>query len=353
MGYFLYKFSAASACSSGFFQITRHAMFSSLTRPRSMLYCILGSAVFTVFAYLSIFAVSPAMGLEGKMSNDSKKVVRKALGAGRWFPKNSKKLKSMVDGYIENAVVEKAEGRIVGGIAPHAGYIYSGKAAGYTFRAIKENVLAGYRPETVVVLGIRHRGGFTGVALMDGDAIETPLGQTILDKKAGRMMAAQSQRIFFDYRPHVDEHSAENLIPFVQSSLPGVEMVVGLIGDHDPKTLKALVSVLCELAKEKKIMVLASSDMLHDPDYNLVTRTDKKTLEKVKVMDYAAINRDWKVSRQLFCGIGPVLAVMRFAELQGCRKGTVLHYRNSGDDFPESRGRWVVGYSSVVFVTPE
>jgi len=350
MEYFLCKFSAASACSNGFFQITRHAMLSSPVRYRSILHCILA---FLALACLSIFAVSPAMGLEGKISNDSKKVIRKAFGAGRWFPNNSKELKSMIGGYLENAVVEKTEGRIIGAIAPHAGYIYSGKVAGYAFRAIRENIQAGYRPETVVVLGFSHRGRFPGVALLDGDRMQTPLGQAVLDKSSGRIMVDQSQRIFFDHRPHAGEHSAENLIPFVQSVMPGTKMVIGLMGDHDSRTLKALVSALCRLAKTKKIIVLASSDMLHDPDYNRVTRTDKKTLERVRALNYTAIDRGWKASRQLFCGIGPVLVVMRFAEMQGCRKGTVLHYRNSGDDFPESRGKWVVGYSSVIFVTPE
>lgn len=287
------------------------------------------------------------------MNDAPKEVVRKAFGAGRWFPENATVLKKMVNGYIEDALVEKTDGRIVAAIAPHAGYIYSGRVAGYTFRAIKENILVGYRPETVVVLGFSHRGAFPGVAIMDGDRIETPLGQMTLDNEAGRILSARSRRIFFSYKPHRGEHSAENLIPFLQLALPDAKVVIVLMGNHDPKTLKDLVSALNVLAKEKRILVLASSDMLHDPDYHRVTRTDKKTLERVNALDYASINRDWKPSKQLFCGIGPVLAVMQFAELQGCRKGTVLHYRNSGDDHPESRGRWVVGYSSVVFVAPQ
>jgi len=298
------------------------------------------------------FSIFSWAGEGGEIGKGSERVVRRAFGAGRWFPGDGNELKSMVDGYMENARVDKVRGRIVGAIAPHAGYIYSGKVAGYTFRAIKDNAAKWGRPEVVVVLGLSHRGGFQGVAIMDGGAIKTPLGEALLDKEAAEILAAKSPRIYFDYRPHVGEHSAENEIPFVQRALPETKLIIGLIGGHDPRTLDDLVRGLDALSKKKKILVLASSDMLHDPNYDLVTKTDRNTLEMVRSMDYAGIRKDWDYSRQILCGIGPVVAVMRFAELEGCKQGTVLQYRNSGDDFPESRGRWVVGYGSAVFAAP-
>lgn len=290
---------------------------------------------------------------EPVMSKGSEPIVRSALGAGRWFPGNREELKTLVDRYMEDARVDKVNGRIVGAIAPHAGYVYSGKVAGYTFRAIRDDANTWGPPDTVVVLGIRHRGGFQGVALMDGDVLRTPLGDTVIDKGGAAVMASISPRIYFDYSAHAGEHSAENEVPFIQAALPGTPIIVGLVGDHDPRTLDDLVAALDALSKKKKILVVASSDMLHDPDYSLVTRTDKESLEMVKAMDYTGIQKDWGYSRQTFCGVGPVVAVMRFAKLKGCEKGTVLYYRNSGDDFPESRGRWVVGYGSAVFAVPK
>jgi len=337
-------------CLHDFSRIRWNAIIVNLIWKKNGIYWVL---VFTASVYLILLFLSPVLALEGKMNNNSKEIVREVFGAGRWFPKDRVALKTMVNGYIDEAVVEKSQGLIISAIAPHAGYVYSGKVAGYTFRAIKENIQMGFHPETVVVLGISHRGGFPGVALMDGDSIKTPLGNVVLDKNAGQLLTTKSQRIFFDYHPHRGEHSAENLIPFVQTAMPGIKAVIGIIGDHDSKTIKDLVLSLCDLAKEKPIMVLASSDMLHDPDYTRVTRTDKQTLEIVKAMDCDKLGKEWKMSKQLFCGIGPVLVAMQFAEQQGCRKGSILYYRNSGDDFPESRGNWVVGYSSVIFVTPE
>ena len=323
-------------------------MFFSIRKGACALLILL-----TAFLCVPCFSMFAWAGEGGKMSKGSERLVRKAFGAGRWFPGDGKELKSMVDGYVEDARVDKVQGRIVGAIAPHAGYVYSGKVAGYTFRAIKDNAANWGRPEVVVVLGFSHRGGFRGVALMDGDTIKTPLGEALLDKEAAEILVAKSPRIYFDYRPHVGEHSAENEIPFVQAVLPEAKLIIGLIGDHDPRTLDDLVRALDTLSKKKKILVIASTDMLHDPNYDLVTKTDRGTLEKVRSMDYVGIRKGWDYSRQILCGMGPVVAVMRFAELKGCKQGRVLQYRNSGDDFPESRGRWVVGYGSAVFAVPE
>ena len=103
------------------------------------------------------------------------------------------------------------------------------------------------------------------------------------------------------------------------------------------------------LAADREVLVVASTDMLHDEDYDLVSDTDRVTLEKVESMDMDGIISSWDYSRQVFCGVGPVIAVMRFSRSRGCGKGSVMCYRNSGDDFPESRGSWVVGYGSAVF----
>jgi len=131
--------------------------------------------------------------------------------------------------------------------------------------------------------------------------------------------------------------------------LPDTKMVVALMGDHEPETLDALVGALDALSGKKRLLVVASTDMLHDPSYDLVTKTDEKTLEKLQAMDCEGLEKTWGYDKQILCGIGPVLAVMKFAMGKGCKKGSVLYYRNSGDDFPEGRGRWVVGYGSAVF----
>jgi AmmeMemoRadiSam system protein B len=276
-------------------------------------------------------------------------VTRQAVGSGRWFPGDKSELSRMVSGYIDDAGDSGVSGTIFSALSPHAGFVYSGKVAGHTFRALKDAAARGKGPDTVVIAGFGHSQGFPGVALMDGDSVETPLGETPIDKEANRLLASSSDAIQEDYRPHYGEHSAENQIPFVQSALPDAKLVVAIMGDHDLSTVDAFVAALKRLSEEKRVLLVASTDLLHDPDYEKVTRTDKSTLENITQMKDRELVGSWSGRNQVCCGIMPVITAMRFAAAMGCRKGRLLHYRNSGDDFPESRGEWVVGYGAVVF----
>ncbi len=274
--------------------------------------------------------------------------VQTAVGSGRWFPADRLKLERMVTGFIENAE-SSTTGRVVAALAPHAGYVYSGPVSGYTFRAIRDGATGDQRPDTVVVLGFCHGPSFRGVALMDADTIETPLGACKLDTGAATNLVGSSPRIRFDNRPHQGEHSAENQIPFLQVALPGTPLVVALIGDHDSQTMDELTRALVALSKEKHLLVIASTDMLHDPDYDKVTRTDRTTLRQLERMDIGGLTGAWSYEHQVLCGIAPVLTVLKYARAMGCSEGAVLKYGNSGDDHPDSRGSWVVGYGAVIY----
>ena len=196
--------------------------------------------------------------------------VRTALGAGRWFPADRRELSDMIGRFVDAAEVPALTGRMVAVIAPHAGYEYSGQVAGYAYRAIRDDAARHGPPDTAVILGFGHRAAFRGVALMDGTALATPLGLTPLDTEAAAQMTAADPRITLDYRPHVGEHSAENQAPFVQAVLPGTALVLALMAQPDPALAEMLAAVLGRLAARKKVLVVASSDMLHDPDYDRV-----------------------------------------------------------------------------------
>jgi len=283
------------------------------------------------------------------MDPQAQQRVHVTQGNGRWFPSDPTGLRRQIDGFINAAHGVTLSGPIVAAIAPHAGYVYSGPVAGHTFRAIRDSARAGHTPDTVVVLGFSHRGSAPGVALLDADLIRSPLGTVPVDRNATTHMAEGRDRLFLDSAPHRGEHSAENEIPFVQVALPDTPLVVGIIGDHDPRTLKQLGEALKALAATRSILVVASTDLLHDADYDKVTRTDKGTLKHIAALDGPALAGSWDYRHQVCCGIGPVLAAMAYAREHGCKKGILLHYRNSGDDHPESRGQWVVGYGAVVF----
>jgi hypothetical protein len=67
-------------------------------------------------------------------------------------------------------------------IMPHAGYIYSGLTASHA-----SLVLSGSRFSKVILIGPDHRIGFTGCAISDSVAYETPLGPVRLHNDVSKL----------------------------------------------------------------------------------------------------------------------------------------------------------------------
>lgn len=271
-------------------------------------------------------------------------------GDGRWFPADGDDLRATVETFITSADASAGDGAaLAAGIAPHAGYAYSGGVAGHTYAALRESVRQGNGPELVVVLGFSHRVPFEGVAWLDADAIRTPLGDLAVDRPFIDQVRDRLPGTFLDNRLHAGEHSAENQLPFLQVAAPGVPMAVGLIGGHRAGQPEALARALHAVAAGRRLFVLASTDLLHDPDYERVRESDAHTLRMMERLDSEGLNKAWSYETQVCCGIGPVLAALEMARLAGCRQGRRLFTCNSGDIDPAGRGQWVVGYGAMVF----
>ncbi len=275
--------------------------------------------------------------------------VYEASGAGRWFPADAVELQEKVEGFIEQADVPSRPGRIMGGITPHAGYDWSGAVAGHTFRALQDQARDGRCPDAVVVLGFSHRSRVAGASVLDADAVQTPLGQAPLAVSLARQLVDASPHIHFDSGGHHDEHSVENAIPFLQVALPGVPIVPILLEQPDSPGLMAMTEALRTDCGDGRIALIASTDLLHDADYDRVCVSDRDTLERMIALDLEGLQDAWSPMHQVCCGIGPVSVLMQTALSCGVGCGHALAYRNSGDLDPASRGQWVVGYGSVVF----
>ena len=86
--------------------------------------------------------------------------IRQPAVAGMFYPADRATLAADVDAMLsgaaraqQNSIVPKAI------IVPHAGYVYSGKVAGYTFRALRDNAAAAGAPQLVVILGFSQSRG--------------------------------------------------------------------------------------------------------------------------------------------------------------------------------------------------
>src|SRR5437667_11083017 len=106
--------------------------------------------------------------------------IRPPAVAGRFYPGNPQRLRDELARLIAD-VPGYAGGRVEALIAPHAGYIYSGKVAATAFAAVREIAATITR---VVVIGPAHYVALRRIAVATVDAFGTPLGRVALDRDA-------------------------------------------------------------------------------------------------------------------------------------------------------------------------
>jgi len=275
--------------------------------------------------------------------------VREPVAAGSFYPAEASTLRSTVEEFISQAQVARERGELIALIVPHAGYEYSGKVAACAYRQIE-----GRTYDTVVIVGPSHRVPFRGAALSGAGAWRTPLGQVPIDADAERAIAAADSRAQALPEAHEVEHSVEVQVPFLQCSLKGFALVPVTMVDFSRTNCEALASALASIARRKKVLLVASSDMSHYPDYADAVRVDKATLRAIETLDAQAVEK--AAAREMsegtanlatvLCGEGPVKTILMAARKLGANRVRVLRYANSGDAPGGDRSR-VVGYCAV------
>jgi AmmeMemoRadiSam system protein B len=228
-----------------------------------------------------------------------------------------------------------ARREILGGIAPHAGYMYSGMVAAHTYARIVED---GF-PKTFVIIGPNHTGRGSGIAIATEDW-QTPLGVAKIDRDLAK--AISRDLVDSDDEAHRFEHSVEVQLPFLQYFSDTIQFVPVCMGFQDLESAVSVGQTIAKAISGKDVVVIASTDMSHYVSPMLAKKKDGMALEEIKRMDTKALYdvvRDENIS---MCGYGPVIATMT-----ACSggKATVLKYANSGDVHPMAQ---VVGYASVV-----
>ena len=289
-------------------------------------------------------------------------MVRYPAVAGSFYP-SDEELVLMLEKFLGDLGEEGSERRVTAGVAPHAGYIFSGYTASRTYKAIFEDGL----PETFVILGPNHTGLGSPIAVYPSGEWLTPLGEIEVDSEMAREIAKLSGIADLDELAHKYEHSIEVQVPFIQylAEVAGkkVRIVPITLGIQDEEVSKALGKAIFEASRElgRDVVVIASTDFMHyGVAYGYVpfrARADELP-HRIKEWDFRIIRRilDFDV-RGMFseigemnhtmCGPGAVGTAIVYSRLAGALEAELLHYTTS---YEVSRSTdAIVGYASIVF----
>ncbi len=275
---------------------------------------------------------------------------RTAAVAGSFYPSDPAQLAAFIDSALGKAGVPQSEGSVIGLVAPHAGYPFSGEVAAYSYAMVK-----GKHFKRVVIIGPTHVEpiGFTSV--YDGDSYATPLGKVEVDREFARKLANSDPSIRLSSAGHAihkeqSEHALEVQLPFLQRALSGDFKIVPVVmGDQSYEASRALGMALEKLLrKDNDTLLVASSDLSHYNKYDDAVKKDQRLLSGITQNDFLTVSRNLEMGVWEACGGAPIIAVMIAAQHLGGSTPQLLKYANSGD-VTGDKSR-VVGYAAIAIV---
>ena len=270
-------------------------------------------------------------------------MIRKAAVAGSWYPGTAAALAAAVDRHLAGATRDVG-GDLVALIAPHAGLMYSGPVAAHAY-----HLLRGRTFDVAVLVGPSHFVGFEGVAVHPPGGFETPYGVTPIDADCAARLRKTSTMIVDHPHAHVREHSLEMQLPFLQRLAPDVPIVPLVMGYQKAETARALGDALSDALRDRKALLIASTDLSHYHDAATAEHLDRIVIDRVAAFDADGLQRALDARPEHACGGGPTVAVMRAARQLGARDAVVLDYADSGDVSGDKSA--VVGYLAAALGT--
>ncbi len=296
---------------------------------------------------------SPPAAVETKKVEPPKEMpgpVRRPAVAGQFYPSDPAELAKAVDSYLDNVSQEETRGRIIALVAPHAGYVYSAQVAAFSYSQIK-----GKKFDTVVLIGLGHRGSRGMVSLYPAGCYETPLGKVPVNGELAAKIMMDNQDLI-KYHEWVDapEHCLEVQLPFLQRVLKDFRIVPILITDCSLAECEKVAKAVADACRGENVLLVASSDLSHYPAYPDAVRVDKAVMQswvsldpaKILATDKALMDEGINNLACAACGRDAVITTIMAAKRLGANAVRLLKYANSGDVSGE-RSR-VVGYGAAV-----
>ena len=287
--------------------------------------------------------------------------VRPPVRAGSFYESSPSSCRQHATRLIESASLPAdLPADICGGLVPHAGWVFSGRLAAMTLRALGGRGA----PPALVLLGADHFGTVRQGEVYAAGAWRTPLGEAAVDEELAAALLAAGDCLHDNPDAHGMEHSIEVQIPLVQALWPEARIVPVAVPPTDlaveiGRTIGATLTQCCPAAR-----VVGSTDLTHHGGHfgnpggrgpegvAWSVANDRRMLDLIEAMDAEAVVGEARAHANA-CGAGAIAATVAACREMGATRGICLEYTNSYEVVhqmhPDDPDDTTVGYASVVF----
>ena len=249
-------------------------------------------------------------------------MIRQPAVAGKFYTDDPDQLREELA-----SLIPPGEGaRVLGLVAPHAGYLYSGKVAGLAYGAVRV-------PEAVLLLGPNHTGVGAPAALAPSGEWLTPLGPVPVNSRLSKLILKHAPSVCEDPSAHHFEHSIEVQLPFLQYRNPRVCIAALCLSLPDFDSISVLGAALARAITEygDEVLIVASSDMNHYESARVAKEKDDLALAELAKLDPEALFRVCRDCRITMCGVIPAAVMLVAAKLLGATTSRLISYTTSGE----------------------
>lgn len=302
-----------------------------------------------------------AMSLShGDPATDPSGNVRRPVAAGTFYPADPRQCVAMAASFLSYNQVVAAERKWIGGLVPHAGWVYSGALAGQTIATLAAATPA----DVVVVFGAIHaRVDLQQAALDSYQRWLLPGGNAQIADDVRARLVEQRDSFIVEDRLHVREHAVEVEVPLIQVAYPNALVLpVEVPAVHEAAEIGRRTARTLAAANLRAIF-LASSDLTHyGPDYEFepagsglpgmqwAKSNDQPLLELVERLEEERIVGEVQ-QRHNACGAGAIAAMLAACKEMGASRASILRHAYSYETRPTAATqslRNAVGYASAV-----
>ena len=264
--------------------------------------------------------------------------IREPAVSGQFYPSSPEELKAMIRGMVDEKVSKED---VIGYYAPHAGYVYSGPVVGATVSRVKFK-------DTVVIMGPSHTGIGAPFSILTEGTWRTPLGDVEIDIELAKAILANSSNLKEDRIAHLQEHSIEVQIPFIQYFRPDIKIVPILLSRANAGVFRNIGMAIAKAIKDsgKAVVIVASGDMNHYESQKITHTKDRQAIESILKLEAGELLervRDFNIS---MCGYGTAACLIYAAREFGLVRTEMVKYQTSGDITHDYSA--VVGYAGIL-----
>ncbi|HEY3304876.1 MAG TPA: AmmeMemoRadiSam system protein B, partial [Candidatus Binatia bacterium] len=260
--------------------------------------------------------------------------VRSAAVAGSFYPAEAGELRRVLEEcFVASPLGPKGDRSpvpsLLGGMVPHAGYVYSGPCAAHLYSRLEKDI------RLLILLGVNHRGRGASAALSPAESWETPLGRADVDRDLSAQLKTHVDFLAEDGEAHREEHSIEVQLPFLQSVLGEFAFLpvsLSYLTLEECRRLGEAIARLYEAHRVsgEKLLLLASSDLNHYKSPKETERLDRMALEKVLALDPAGLLETVEDNDISMCGVIPTAVFLFAANALGAKQARLLKHCHSG-----------------------